>query len=98
MLNALLLYIFESPHEKKKEMACAPGKDSDQPRHLPSLIIVFDIHMKKAWVLSYPLCTQGRLRSDWADAQADLSLCWVHSHLVGFVMLRLTFELSEQKT
>ena len=24
-----------------------------------------------------------------ADAQADLSLCWAHSHFVGFVMLRL---------
>ena len=27
--------------------------------------------------------------SDWADAQADLSLHWVHSHFVGFVMSRL---------
>ena len=27
--------------------------------------------------------------SDWADAQADLSLRWAHSHFVGFVMLRL---------
>ena len=27
--------------------------------------------MKKACVLSYPLSTQGRLWSDWADAQAD---------------------------
>ena len=24
--------------------------------------------------------------SDWADTQADLSLRWVHSHFVGFVM------------
>ena len=24
--------------------------------------------------------------SDWADAQADLSLCWAHAHFVGFVM------------
>ena len=34
--------------------------------------------MKKAWVLSYPLSTQQRLWSDWVDAQADLSLSWVH--------------------
>ena len=27
--------------------------------------------------------------SDWADAQADLSLRWAHSHFVGFVMRRL---------
>ena len=26
---------------------------------------------------------------DWADAQADLSLRWAHSHCVGFVMSRL---------
>ena len=42
--------------------------------------------MKKAWVLSYPLSAQRRLWSDWADAQADLSLRWAHSHFVGFVM------------
>ena len=27
--------------------------------------------------------------SDWVDAQSDLSLRWVHTHFVGFVMLRL---------
>ena len=27
-----------------------------------------------------------RLWLDWADAQADLSLRWVHTHFVGFVM------------
>ena len=34
---------------------------------------------------------QGRLWSDWADAQADLSLRWAHSHFVGFVMSRLIY-------
>ena len=24
--------------------------------------------------------------SDWADAQADLSVRWAHTHFVGFVM------------
>ena len=27
--------------------------------------------------------------SDCVDAQADLSLCWLHSQFVGFVMMRL---------
>ena len=45
--------------------------------------------MKKAWVLSYPLSAQRRLWSVWVDAQADLSLRWAHSHIVGFVMSRL---------
>ena len=32
----------------------------------------------------------GRMpRSDWADAQADLSLRWAHIHFVGFIMRRL---------
>ena len=42
--------------------------------------------MKKAWVLSYPLSAQRSLWSDWADAQADPNLRWVHPHFVGFVM------------
>ena len=46
--------------------------------------------MKKAWVLRYPLSAQRRLWSDWADAQADLSLHWPHTHFVGFVMSWLT--------
>ena len=29
--------------------------------------------------------------SDWADARADLSLRWTHSHFVGFAMRRLIF-------
>ena len=62
---------------------------SDQPRHPPSLIRVFTVCMKKAWVLSYPFSAQRRLWSDSADAQADLSLRWAHSHFVGFVMLQL---------
>ena len=33
--------------------------------------------------------------SDWAAAQADLSLHLAHSHTVGFVMRRLIFALKE---
>ena len=69
---------FEPPRDKTKKVGSAPSEDSDQPGHLPSLIRVFTVRMKKAWFLSYPLNTQRRLWSDWADAQADLSLCWVH--------------------
>ena len=57
---------------------CAPSEDSDQTGHPPSLIRVFAVRMKKAWVLSYPLNAQGSLWSEWMDAQADLSLCWMH--------------------
>ena len=74
---------------QNQQNECAPSEDSDQPGHLPSLIRVFAVCMKKPWILSYPLSAQQRLWSDWADAQADLSLRWAHSHFVGFVISRL---------
>ena len=76
--------LFEPPYDKTNKMACAPSKDSDQHGHPPSLIRVFAVRMKKAWVLSYPLSAQWRLWSDWADAQADLSLCWEHMPFCWF--------------
>ena len=68
-----------------------PAKTQGQPGHPSSLIWVFAVRMKKAWALSYPLSAQRRLWSDWADAQADLSLRWMHSHFVGFVVRRLEY-------
>ena len=69
----------------------APSKDSEQPGHSPSLIRIFAVHMMKAWTLSYPLSAQWRLWSDWADAQADLSLAqsdlslrWAHMPFCRF--------------
>ena len=53
------------------------------------LIRVFAVRLKKPWALSYPLSAKRRLWSDWADAHADLSLRWAHTHFVGFVMSRL---------
>ena len=76
---------FEPPHDKINEIARAHSEDSDQPGHPPSLIRVSAIRMKKVWVFSYPLSALRRLWTDWADTQADLSLCWAHSPFVGFV-------------
>ena len=75
---------YEPPHDKTNKLACAPSEDSDQPGYPPSLIRVFTVRMKKAWVLSYPLSAQRRLWSDWADAQADLSLRWAHMQFCWF--------------
>ena len=77
-------FSFQQPHDKTNKMTCAPSEDSDQPRHPPSLTRVFAVHMKTAWVLSYPLSAQRRLWSDWADAQADLSLRWAHMPFCWF--------------
>ena len=45
---------------------------------------VFAVRMKKALVFSYPLSARPRLWSDWADAQADLSLRWGHMPFCRF--------------
>ena len=71
-------YRNELPHDKTNKMACASSEDSDQPGEPHSLIRVFAVRMKKAWVLSYPLSAQQRVWSDRADTQADLSLHWSH--------------------
>ena len=80
---------FEPLHDKTNKLAYVPSEDSDQPGHLPSLIRVFTVRMKKAWVLSYPLSAQRRLWSDWADTR----LIWVFTgctcRFVGFVTMRL---------
>ena len=52
---------YEPPHDKTSKKNFAPSEDSDQPGHPPSLIRVLAGHMKKAWVLSYPLSAQRRL-------------------------------------
>ena len=62
-------------------------------KHLPSLIRVLIVRMKKPWVLNYPLSAQWRLWLDWVDAQAGrtlillvLSCCgsylWLHLQLL----------------
>ena len=73
---------------QNQQNGCAPSEDSDQPGHPPSLIRVFTGLMKNAWDLSYmyPLSAQRSFWSDWADAQADLSLRWAHTHFVGCPM------------
>ena len=46
-----------------------------------------------SWGPKLSSCGQRRLWSDWVDAQADPSLCWAHSHFVGFVMSRLNYQI-----
>ena len=85
----------ELSHDKTSKITCAPRKNADQPVHPPSLIRVFAVRMKKHWVLSCPWSALRRLWSDWADAQADLSLRWAHSHFLGFVMRQLRYHPPE---
>ena len=70
---------------QNQQIECAPSTDSDQPGHLPSLIRVFAVGMKKPWVLSYPLSAQRRLWSGWSESSLGThSFCWfchVAAHL-----------------
>ena len=75
---------------KNQQCGCAPREDSDQPGHPPSLIRVFAVHMKKAWVISYPVSAQQRLIrlggcAGWSESSLGAqSLCWfchVAAHL-----------------
>ena len=65
-------------------MTCVSSEDSDQPRHPPSLIIVFAVRTKLVWAFDYLLSVQRTLWSDWVDAQADLSLRWAHRSVCWF--------------
>ena len=49
------------PSKDSDQPGHPPGEDSDQPGHPPSLIRVFAVCMKKAWVLSYPYSDQPGL-------------------------------------
>ena len=65
-------------------MACAPSEDSDQPGHPPSLIRVFAVCSMGSLGPRLSSCGQWKLWSDWADAQADPSLPWVHMPFCRF--------------
>ena len=60
-------------------MTCAPCEDSDPP----SLIRVFAVRMKNVRVLSFPLSTQQRLWSDWAEARL---ICLRLAHVILLVL------------
>ena len=60
-LTDMFTLAFEQPHDKTNKMACTPSEDSNQPEHPPSLVRVFDVSTKQAWVLSYTLSAQRRL-------------------------------------
>ena len=73
-------------HDITYKMACAPCENSDKTGHPPSMIRVFAVRMKKAWVLSYPLSAQRRLWSDWRMPRLILVFTGRTCHFVGFVM------------
>ena len=73
-----VMLLFEPQHDKTNNMVCAPSEDSDQPGPPLSLIGVFAVHTMGSKGLNVSSCGQQRLCSDWADAQAGLSIRWMH--------------------
>ena len=78
---------------QNQQSDCAPSEDSDQPGHPPSLITVFVIRMKKAWVLSYPSGAQQRL---WSESSLGAqSLCWF-CHVAAHITHRKILQNNKQ--
>ena len=73
---------FEQTHDKTNKITCAQ-RDSDQSWHPPSLIRVFAVRTKKAWVLSYSLSAQQRLLSDWRIPR----LIWVFAGPTSILLI-----------
>ena len=60
---------------------------------------IIRISWRKLWSLATQWAHSEDSWSDWADAQADLSLRWAHIRFVGFFMSRLIWtDRSEQTT
>ena len=73
----------EPRHDKTNKMGVRPAKTQ------------VSLGIRPVWSES-SLCAQSvakdpRFYRYWADAQAHLSLRWAHSHIIGFVMSRLTW-------
>ena len=84
-LSFLIAYKrYEPLHDKPNKMTCAPSEDSDQPGHPSSLIRVVTVRSVGSLGPNTSSCGQWRLWSDWADAQADLSLPWAHRSFCWF--------------
>ena len=83
----MIMYIFvytrgvfkiKPGHSISHKIVCAPNEDSNQHAHPHSLIKVFAGHSLDSPGSKVSVGGQRRLRSDCANAQADLSLRWAH--------------------
>ena len=87
-------YTYESPRDKNNKVSVHPAKTQISLGICP---VWSESLLCAQWVAKGPsflhadskASGQRSLWSDWADAQADLSLRWAHTHFVGFVTRRL---------
>ena len=80
----------EPKHNKTNKMSCVPAKTQ-----IPPVWSVFTVHSMGSQGTKACTCTHPRLWSEWEDAQADLSLCWVHMSFNWLRHLRLNPTSSE---
>ena len=79
------VFIFEPPHDKTYKMGVCPAKTQISLDICP----VWSESSLSTWGKLGSLATHCVLSedwSDWVDAKAYLSLRWVHSYFVGFVV------------
>ena len=91
------IMITEPQHDKTNKMSVRPAKTQISLGIRP----VWSESSLSAWRNLWSLATHWAHSedwSDWADAQADLSLRWAHTHFVGFVMSRLILVIQRQKS
>ena len=84
----LLMLLNEPQHDKTNKMSVRPAKTQISLDIRP----VWSESSLSAWRNLGSSATHwahSKDWSDWADAQADLSLRWAHTHFDGFVMSRL---------
>ena len=79
---------YEPQHDKTNKMSVHPTKT---PISLGIRPVWSESSLCAQWVAKDPrfLHADSEDWSDWAYAQADLSLRWAHTQFVGFVMSRL---------
>ena len=68
----------ELAQDKTYNKTCVTSKDSDQPIHSPSIARVLVYSSLNSLETVEGTCYQQRLWSDCTNAQADMSLCWLH--------------------
>ena len=67
--------------DKTNKMTCGPSEGSDQQGHPARMISLCSTLVAKDPRIP---SVNSEDSSDWADAQADLSLCWAHRSLCWF--------------
>ena len=89
------LIIYEPPRDKTSNVVVRPAKTQNSLGIRP----VWSESLLSAWRKLGSLATHwvhSEDWSDWADAQADQTLRWAHTHFVGFVTRRLLFSYKQK--